>query len=42
MIQLRMSPLYCAAAVSGAFSGLLAAGFAEMKGLGGYDGQNIL
>jgi MFS family permease len=34
-----MSLLYCAAAMSGAFSGLLAAGFAKMRGLGGYNGQ---
>jgi MFS family permease len=33
-----MSLLYCAAAMSGAFSGLLAAGIAEMRGLGGYNG----
>lgn len=38
MTQFRMSLLYCAAAMSGAFSGLLAAGIAEMKGLGGYNG----
>lgn len=38
MTQLRMSLLYCAAAMSGAFSGLLAAGIAEMRGLGGYNG----
>jgi MFS family permease len=38
MTQLRMSLLYCSAAMSGAFSGLLAAGFAKMKGLGGYNG----
>lgn len=38
MTQLRMSMLYCAAAMSGAFSGLLAAGFAKMRGLGGYNG----
>lgn len=30
--------LYCAAAMSGAFSGLLAAGIAEMSGVGGYRG----
>jgi hypothetical protein len=39
MTQLRMSLLYCAAAMSGAFSGLLAAGIAEMRGLAGYNGQ---
>lgn len=38
MTQFRMSMLYCAAAVSGAFSGLLAAGIAEMSGIGGYKG----
>ncbi|KAL2067198.1 hypothetical protein VTL71DRAFT_1622 [Oculimacula yallundae] len=38
MTQFRMSLLYCAAAMSGAFSGLLAAGIAEMRGLQGYAG----
>lgn len=38
MTQFRVSLLYCAAAMSGAFSGLLAAGIAEMKGLAGYNG----
>ena len=38
MTQLRMAMLYCAAAMSGAFSGLLAAGFAKMSGLAGYSG----
>jgi predicted MFS family arabinose efflux permease len=38
MTQFRMSLLYCAAALSGAFSGLMAAGIAEMKGIGGYNG----
>lgn len=38
MTQFRMSLLYCAAAMSGAFSGLLAAAIAEMSGLGGYRG----
>lgn len=38
MTQFRMSMLYCAAAISGAFSGLLAAGIAEMSGVGGYRG----
>ncbi|KAL2864089.1 major facilitator superfamily domain-containing protein [Aspergillus lucknowensis] len=38
MTQFRMSLLYCAAAMSGAFSGLLAAGIAKMSGLGGYNG----
>ncbi|CAH0052262.1 unnamed protein product [Clonostachys solani] len=38
MTQVRMSMLYCAAAISGAFSGLLAAGIAKMSGLGGYNG----
>ena len=41
MTQFRMSLLYCAAAISGAFSGLLAAGFAKMKGVGGYNGQAL-
>jgi predicted MFS family arabinose efflux permease len=38
MTQFRMSLLYCAAAMSGAFSGLMAAGIAQMSGLGGYKG----
>ena len=38
MTQFRMSMLYCAAAMSGAFSGLLAAGIAKMSGLAGYNG----
>ncbi|KAL4876152.1 major facilitator superfamily domain-containing protein [Aspergillus karnatakaensis] len=38
MTQLRMSLLYCAAAMSGAFSGLLAAAIAKMSGVGGYNG----
>ncbi|KAJ8110811.1 hypothetical protein OPT61_g6440 [Boeremia exigua] len=38
MLQFRMSLLYCSAAMSGAFSGVLAAGFAAMRGLGGYNG----
>lgn len=38
MTQLRMSLLYCSAAMSGAFSGLLAAAIAKMTGLGGYNG----
>ncbi|KIA75792.1 hypothetical protein HK57_00406 [Aspergillus ustus] len=38
MTQFRMSLLYCAAAMSGAFSGLLAAAIAKMSGLGGYNG----
>lgn len=38
MTQVRMAMLYCAAAMSGAFSGLLAAGFAKMSGLAGYSG----
>lgn len=36
--QFRMSLLYCAAAMSGAFSGLLAAGIAKMSGIAGYRG----
>lgn len=38
MTQLRMSLLYCSAAMSGAFSGLLAAAIAKMTGLAGYNG----
>ncbi|KAJ4298004.1 hypothetical protein N0V90_005903 [Kalmusia sp. IMI 367209] len=38
MTQFRMSLLYCSAAMSGAFSGLMAAGIAEMSGIGGYRG----
>lgn len=38
MTQFRMSMLYCAAAMSGAFSGLLAAAIAKMSGLAGYNG----
>lgn len=34
----RISYFYCASALSGAFSGLLAAGIAEMDGVGGYEG----
>lgn len=39
MLQLRMALLYCAAAMSGAFSGLLAAGIAKMRGIGGLNGE---
>lgn len=38
MMQLRMALMYGAAALSGAFSGLLAAGIAQMDGVGGYEG----
>ncbi|KAH7030577.1 major facilitator superfamily domain-containing protein [Microdochium trichocladiopsis] len=38
MTQFRMSLMYVAAAISGAFSGLLAAGIAKMSGTGGYEG----
>ncbi|CAH0017059.1 unnamed protein product [Clonostachys rhizophaga] len=38
MTQFRMSLLYCAAAMSGAFSGLLAAAIAKMSGIAGYNG----
>ena len=38
MMQFRMALMYGAAALSGAFSGLLAAGIAEMDGVGGYEG----
>lgn len=34
----RISYFYIASALSGAFSGLLAAGIAEMDGVGGYEG----
>ncbi|KAJ5773865.1 hypothetical protein N7457_008761 [Penicillium paradoxum] len=34
----RLSWFYCASALSGAFSGLLAAGLTEMDGVGGYEG----
>ena len=36
--QSRMAMFYLASALSGAFSGLLAAGIAQMDGLGGYEG----
>lgn len=38
MMQFRMALMYGAAALSGAFSGLLAAGIAKMSGVGGYEG----
>ncbi|KAJ5582998.1 hypothetical protein N7535_001618, partial [Penicillium sp. DV-2018c] len=34
----RISLFYCASALAGAFSGLLAAGIARMDGIGGYEG----
>jgi len=34
----RISYFYCASALSGAFSGLLAAAIAQMDGVGGYEG----
>ncbi|KAF1848174.1 MFS general substrate transporter [Cucurbitaria berberidis CBS 394.84] len=34
----RISYFYCASALSGAFSGILAAGIAKMDGVGGYEG----
>ncbi|KAI8650518.1 hypothetical protein NCS57_01385900 [Fusarium keratoplasticum] len=37
-LSARISYFYCASALSGAFSGLLAAGIAEMDGVGGYEG----
>lgn len=37
-LALRISYFYCASALSGAFSGLLAAAIAEMDGVGGYHG----
>jgi hypothetical protein len=35
----RISWFYCTAALSGAFSGLLAAGIAKMDSVGGYEGK---
>ncbi|KAK7418582.1 hypothetical protein QQZ08_011166 [Neonectria magnoliae] len=37
-LSVRISYFYCASALSGAFSGLLAAGIAEMDGVGGLEG----
>ncbi|KAH7130898.1 major facilitator superfamily domain-containing protein [Dactylonectria macrodidyma] len=37
-LSVRISYFYCASAMSGAFSGLLAAGIAEMDGVGGLEG----
>ncbi|KAF5694389.1 nicotinamide mononucleotide permease [Fusarium denticulatum] len=37
-LSTRVSYFYCASALSGAFSGLLAAGIAEMDGVGGMEG----
>jgi hypothetical protein len=37
-LSTRISYFYCASALSGAFSGLLAAAIAEMDGVGGYSG----
>jgi MFS family permease len=37
-LALRISCFYCASALSGAFSGLLAAGIAKMDGVGGLEG----
>lgn len=34
----RIAVFYCASSLSGAFSGLLAAGIAKMDGVGGYEG----
>ncbi|KAL4895493.1 major facilitator superfamily domain-containing protein [Aspergillus ambiguus] len=34
----RVASFYCASALSGAFSGLLAAGISKMDGVGGYEG----
>lgn len=34
----RISWFYCSSALSGAFSGMLAAGIAQMNGVGGYEG----
>jgi hypothetical protein len=36
--QSRMAMFYLSSALSGAFSGLLAAGIAQMRGIGGYEG----
>ena len=36
----RISWFYCMSALSGAFSGILAAGIAKMDGVGGYEGQS--
>jgi MFS family permease len=36
----RISWFYCMSALSGAFSGVLAAGIAKMDGVGGYEGQS--
>lgn len=36
--QTRMAMFYLSSALSGAFSGLLAAGIAQMRGVGGYEG----
>ncbi|KAL4897490.1 major facilitator superfamily domain-containing protein [Aspergillus ambiguus] len=37
-LSTRLAFFYCASALSGAFSGLLAAGIAQMDGVGGYEG----
>ncbi|KAF9886341.1 hypothetical protein FE257_011600 [Aspergillus nanangensis] len=37
-LSTRLACFYCASALSGAFSGLLAAGIAKMDGVGGYEG----
>ena len=37
-LSTRLACFYCASALSGAFSGLLAAGIARMNGVGGYEG----
>lgn len=37
-LSVRISYFYCASALSGAFSGLLAAGIAQMDGVGGLEG----
>ncbi|KAK2608983.1 hypothetical protein QQS21_002463 [Conoideocrella luteorostrata] len=37
-IATRVAYFYCTSALSGAFSGLLAAGIAQMDGVGGYEG----
>lgn len=37
-LSTRIAVFYCASALSGAFSGLLAAGIAQMDGVGGQEG----
>ncbi|GMG35696.1 unnamed protein product [Aspergillus oryzae] len=37
-LAIRVAAFFCASALSGAFSGLLAAGLSKMDGVGGYSG----